>query len=231
MKKTLIFLAFAIPALAMATGTPPASPEYSIDLGAGAQAGAVSDATATGTGTGIGTGTGTGTGIGTGGAGGVGKGGDAKAGSYSAGGQNALNNNSKTGVYVLPPPVWTVVPAASGCITTSSRALSVGWSLISASKSDQASDPVCVGIIMAKAAYDHCHFASEQMIMARVYESVFPNKPALPMVPDARNHTLAECEDMKRPRLMLTGGLTPPPAPPAAPAAPEPVRAPKPDRQ
>ena len=200
---------------ARATGTPtppPASPEYSVDTSAtagavaGAAAGAQAGSVATGTGTG----------------------GDAKAGSYSAGGQNALNGGStRTNVAVLPQPVWTMVPQAAGCIVTSARSLSGGWSLISVAKSDQASDPACVGIIMAKAAYDHCHFASEQMIMARVYETVFPGKPALPMVPDARNHTLAECEDMKRPRLTLAPVLHTPPPAPAAPV----VRTPRADRQ
>ena len=199
----------ATPARATSTPTPPpASPEYSVDTSAtaGAVAGAAAGAQA----------------------GSVATGGSAQ--STSGGSYSALNGGStSTRVAVLPQPVWTMVPQAAGCITTSARSASVGWSLISVAKSDQASDPACVGIIMAKAAYDHCHFASEQMIMARVYETVFPGAAALPTVPDARNHTLAECEDMKRPRLTPAPVLhTPPPAP----VEPAPVmRAPKADRQ
>jgi len=144
----------------------------------------------------------------------------------SGGSYSALSEGStSTRIAVLPQPVWTMVPQAAGCITTSARSASVGWSLISVAKSDQQSDPACVGIIMAKAAYDHCHFESEQMIMARVYETVFPGAPSLPMVPGARNHSLSECEDMKRPRLVMTPTIAP-----VAPVPEVPARAPKVDR-
>ena len=214
-----IIATFALAATpARATGTPtqpPASPEYSVD--AAATAGAAAQAGSVATGVGLGGG---------GGAGGTGTGGNAS--STSGGSYAALNGGStRTTVAVLPQPVWTMVPQAAGCITTSARSASVGWSLVSVARSDQASDPACVGIIMAKAAYDHCHFASEQMIMARIYETLFPGKPALPLVPDARNHTLAECEDMKRPRLTLAPVLHTPPPAPVAPVA----RAPRVDRQ
>lgn len=201
---------------------PPASAEYSVDAAATASAqaaalaGAQSGSVATGVGLG---GASTSSGTGTGG----------QSSSTSGGSYAALNGGStRTNVAVLPQPVWTMVPPAADCIATSSRAFSAVLGFVSASKSDQKSDPVCAGIIMAKAAYDHCHFESEQMIMARIYETLFPGAPALPMVPGARNHSLAECEDMKRPRLAMTPVMVPTPAPiPVEPA----LRAPKVDRQ
>lgn len=152
----------------------------------------------------------------------IGAGGD--AGSYSASSGGALTDNSRSSMYVLPPPVWTAVPQAAGCIATSSKAGSLVLGLVSGSRSDQKSDPACVGVIMAKAAYDHCHFESEQMIMQRVYEVLFPGKAALPLVPGARNHTVAECEELKRPRLTVTQFVTlpvavSPPAPVLPPVA------------
>ena len=192
---------------------PPVSAEYSADAAATAGAAALAGAQAGSVATG-----GDATGTGTGG----------QASSTSGGSYSALNEGStRTTVAVLPAPVWATVPQAAGCIVTSARSAALGWNFLSVAKSDQASDPACVGIIMAKAAYDHCHFESEQMIMARVYETLFPGKPALPLVPDARNHTLAECEDMKRPRLTLAPVLHTPPPAPVAPVA----RAPRVDRQ
>ena len=216
MKHFAIFsLALGI-ASAHATGKPEPTPVPTPSV-SGSQAQAQSqNATATAGAVGVGVG-GSSTATGTGG----------QSSSTSGGSYSALSEGStSTRIAVLPQPVWTMVPQAAGCITTSARSASVGWSLISVAKSDQQSDPACVGIIMAKAAYDHCHFESEQMIMARVYETVFPGAPALPMVPGARNHSLAECEDMKRPRLVMTPTIAP-----VAPAPEAPARAPKVDRQ
>lgn len=224
MKHTIILsaalLAFPVLATDKPPQTPPSSQEYNVDTKAqasaiaGAAAGAVSGSKSSSI-----TGDSTASGIGVGGS---------STGGYSAANGGGLTDNSRSGVYVLPPPVWTSVPAAAGCIATHSIAGSFLLGVVSGSKTSQASDPACVGIIMAKAAYDHCHFESEQMIMARVYETVFPGSPALPVVPGARNHTLAECEDMKRPRLVMTPTI----APVVHTPAPEvPARAPKVDRQ
>lgn len=160
----------------------------------------------------------------------TGTGGRSSSGSYAAGGNGgsggALNDNSSTRMYVLPAPVWSSVPQAAGCIVTESTALSGGWNFVSGSRSSQKSDPVCVGIIMAKAAYEHCHFESEAMITQRIYETAFPGAPALPITPGLRNLSLAECEDIKNPRLTLAPAITPiqpvvvaPPAPVPAPVA------------
>lgn len=129
-------------------------------------------------------------------------GGDAKSGSYSAGGSAAGGNGGgltdNSSMYVLPAPVWSSVPQAAGCIVTNSTAGAFGWNLISASRSVQGSDPVCVGVILAKSAYDHCHFESEQLITARVYATIFPGAPALPTVPGLRNLSAADCAALKR---------------------------------
>ncbi|WP_382155362.1 hypothetical protein [Hydrogenophaga sp. ANAO-22] len=144
---------------------------------------------------------------------------DADAESY--GGGAAINDNSRTSMFVLPPPVWTQVPQAAGCIVTSSRAGSLLLGVVSGSKTDQKSDPVCVGVLMAKAAYDHCHFESEALITQRIYETIFPGHPELPIAPGTRNHSLAECEGLKRPRLVLAPSIATPPV-----ITPTPVTAP-----
>lgn len=157
--------------------------------------------------------TSTGIGVGTGGAATAG-GGESQANSdaYSGGGSVA----SDTRMLVLPAPVWSTVPEARTCIATQSQAWAAGWNLVSRSTSNQASDPACIGVLMARSAYANCHFLSEALITARVYATVFPGAPELPVAPDLRNLTLSECEELKRPRLVPT--LTMAPAPVACPA-------------
>ena len=152
--------------------------------------------------------TSTGIGVGTGGAATAG-GGESQANSdaYSGGGSVA----SDTRMLVFPAPVWSTVPEARTCIATQSQAWAAGWNLVSRSTSNQASDPACIGVLMARSAYANCHFLSEALITARVYATVFPGAPELPVAPDLRNLSLAECEELKRPRLVPTLTMAPPP--------------------
>ena len=146
--------------------------------------------------------------MGTGGAATAG-GGESQANSdaYSGGGSVA----SDTRMLVFPAPVWSTVPEARTCIATQSQAWAAGWNLVSRSTSNQASDPACIGVLMARSAYANCHFLSEALITARVYATVFPGAPELPVAPDLRNLSLAECEELKRPRLVPTLTMAPPP--------------------
>ena len=137
---------------------------------------------------------------------------DADAQSY--GGGAAINDNSSTRMLVFPAPVWSTVPEARTCIATSSQAHAIGWNFWSHSKSEQKSDPACIGVLMARSAYANCHFLSEALITQRVYATVFgPDAPELPLAPGLRNLSLAECEDLKKPRLVLTPSIAPVPAP------------------
>lgn len=137
---------------------------------------------------------------------GVGTGGDSAAEAYSGGSGVA----SDTRMLVFPAPVWSTVPEARTCVATQSQAWAAGWNLVSRSTSNQASDPACIGVLMARSAYANCHFLSEALITARVYATVFPGAPELPVAPDLRNLTLSECEELKRPRLVPTLTMAPP---------------------
>lgn len=156
---------------------------------------------------------------------GVGTGGESQANSdaYSGGGSVA----SDTRMLVFPAPVWSTVPEARTCIATQSQAWAAGWNLVSRSTSNQASDPACIGVLMARSAYANCHFLSEALITARVYATVFPGAPELPVAPDLRNLTLSECEELKRPRLVPTPMMAAPPVivtPPVVCPAPAPSK-------
>lgn len=217
----MAMLAFA--SSAMATNkptTPPATPTPDITVGinpsaeanaaalAAAKAQAAANAAANSSSNGVGIG-------------GGGTGGDADA--SARGGTSSLTDASSSRMYVFPQPVWATVPQAAGCIVTQARSAGLGWNFISAAKSDQFSDPVCVGVIMARSAYANCHFLSESMIMQRVYETIFPGAPALPIGADLRNLSLDECETLKKPKLVMTQTIVAPPTAVAAAPAPAPV--------
>lgn len=226
MKRILIALALCLAASAYATGkpdpvsTPTPAPvtgtqEQQANAAAAAAAKAQAAAQASSNSTGVGVG--------------VGTGGDSQANSESYSGSSGVMTDSR--MLVFPAPVWSTVPEARTCIATQSQAWAAGWNLVSRSTSSQASDPACIGVLMARSAYNNCHFLSEAMITQRVYATVFPGAPELPIAPDLRNLSLAECEELKRPRLVTTTTLSAPPAvvvapPPAAVVPPAP--APKP---
>jgi hypothetical protein len=140
----------------------------------------------------------------------------AAADAESYGGGAAINDNSSTRMLVFPAPVWSTVPEARTCIATNSQAHAIGWNFWSHSKTEQKSDAPCIGVLMARSAYANCHFLSEALITQRVYATVFPGAPELPLAPDLRNLSLAECEALKKPRLVLTPSMTATAAPAAA---------------
>lgn len=235
MKRTLslaLALCLAIPAMATVkpdptptpapvTGTQTQEQQAAAAAAAKAQAAAQSQSTSNSTGVGVG--------VGTGGSATAG-GGDAASDSYSASGGSSVASDTR--MLVFPAPVWSTVPEARTCIATQSQAWAAGWNLVSRSTSSQASDPACIGVLMARSAYNNCHFLSEALITARVYVTVFPGAPELPVAPDLRNLSLAECEELKRPRLVATPMLAVPPAPvviaPAPVVCPAPVAPAKP---
>lgn len=144
---------------------------------------------------------------------GLGTGGASDADAAASGGGASLtdNSSSSTRMLVFPAPVWSTVPEARTCIATNSSAHAIGWNFWSRSKTSQASDPACIGVLMARSAYANCHFLSEAMITQRVYRTVFgPEAPELPMAPDLRNLSLAECEELKKPKLVMTPLMAPP---------------------
>lgn len=223
-----VFLFFAAIQFANATNVPPPkTPDpvptqqtFNVDIDAAAKASAAAKAAAQSSSNSAALGLG-----GAGGAGGVGGTSDASAqggaaDSYSASG-DVLNQHSSR-VLVFPAPVWTQVPQATGCFVTESHAGSLGWNFASGSKSIQFSDPICVSMRMAEAARLMCHFQTAELIDQNTFKTLFPNAQGLPTTPGIRNLSLAECEEAKRPRLVMTAAL---PAPIVAPApiAPTPV--------
>ena len=228
MKRILsLALALCLAATAHATGkpTPPPTPAPGVDADASAQAAAAAaaKAQAAAQAQGIGVGTGGQSAATAGGGNALSAGGDASADSLSGGGSVA----SDTRMLVFPAPVWSTVPEARTCIATQSQAWAAGWNFASRSTSSQASDPACIGVLMARSAYANCHFLSEALITARVYATVFPGAPELPVAPDLRNLTLGECEELKRPRLVPTLTMAPPPVivtPPVVCPAPAPSK-------
>jgi hypothetical protein len=214
MKRILsLALALCLAATAHATGkpTPPPTPiptTPGADVDASAQAAAAAAAKAQAAAQAQSTSSGTGIGVGTGGAATAG-GGESQANSEAYGGGGSVASDTR--MLVFPAPVWSTVPEARTCIATQSQAWAAGWNLVSRSTSNQASDPACIGVLMARSAYANCHFLSEALITARVYATVFPGAPELPVAPDLRNLTLSECEELKRPRLVPTLTMAPPP--------------------
>lgn len=217
MKRILpLALALCLAATAHATGKPtppptpiPTTPSADADASAQAAAAAAAKAQAAAQAQGIGVGTGGQSAAMAGGGNALSAGGDASADSLSAGGSSGVQSDTR--MLVFPAPVWSTVPEARTCIATQSQAWAAGWNFASRSTSSQASDPACIGVLMARSAYANCHFLSEALITARVYATVFPGAPELPVAPDLRNLTLSECEELKRPRLVPTLTMAPPP--------------------
>ena len=215
MKRILLALALCLAASAYANGKPDPVPTPTPVTGTQdqhqaqqSQAAAAAKAQAASNATGVG----------------VGTGGDSAAEAYSGG--SGVTTDSR--MLVFPAPVWSTVPEARTCIATQSQAWAAGWNLVSRSTSNQASDPACIGVLMARSAYANCHFLSEALITARVYATVFPGAPELPVAPELRNLTLSECEELKRPRLVAAPMLAAPPVivtppPPALAVCPAPA--------
>ena len=196
MKRILLALALCLAATAYATGKPePAPVTGTQDQQQQANAAAKAQAAAQSQSTGIG----------------VGTGGAATSGDSQANSDAYSGTATDSRMLVFPAPVWSTVPEARTCIATQSQAWAAGWNLVSRSTSNQASDPACIGVLMARSAYNNCHFLSEALITARVYATVFPGAPELPVAPELRNLTLGECEELKRPRLVPTLTMAPPP--------------------
>lgn len=205
-------LALCLAAAAHATGKPDPAPVPSTQdqhqaqqaqAAAAAKAQAAAQSNATGTGIGAGTG------------------GESQASSDSYSGGSGVTTDSR--MLVFPAPVWSTVPEARTCIATQSQAWAAGWNLVSRSTSNQASDPACIGVLMARSAYNNCHFLSEALITARVYATVFPGHSLPDPDKSVRNLSLAECEELKRPRLVPTPMLAAPPAVVAPVACPAPA--------
>lgn len=166
---------------------------------------------------------------GAGGGGGAGTGGASDASSYSASGDVMNQNSSK--FFVFPAPVWTQLPAAQGCFVSESHAGGLGWNFISGSRSIQFSDPICVSMRMAEAARLMCHFHTAEIIDINTFKTLFPGHVDLPSTPGIKNLSLADCEAIKRPRLVMTPTMpaTPQQLPPSVVVPTEP-RLPRPDR-
>ena len=214
MKRIFLALALCLAASAYANGKPDPVPTPAPVTGTQdqhqaqqAQAAAAAKAQATAQAQGVGVGTGGQSAATAGGGNALSAGGDASSDSLSGGGSVA----SDTRMLVFPAFVWSTVPEARTCIATQSQAWAAGWNLVSRSTSNQASDPACIGVLMARSAYNNCHFLSEALITARVYATVFPGAPELPVASDLRNLTLGECEELKRPRLVPTPTMAAPP--------------------
>lgn len=218
MKRVLLALALCLAATAYANGKPDPVPvtgaqdqhqtqQAQAAAAAKAQAAAQSQSNATGTGIGVGMGGAA-----------TAAGGESQANSDAYSGGSGVTTDSR--MLVFPAPVWSTVPEARTCIATQSQAWAAGWNLVSRSTSNQASDPACIGVLMARSAYNNCHFLSEALITARVYATVFPGHSLPEPDKSVRNLSLAECEELKRPRLVPTPMLA---APPTAVVTPTPV--------
>lgn len=130
--------------------------------------------------------------------------------SYSAL-SNDIDYNSKMRHISLAPPVWTVIPQASGCIVSGSTAWSAVLGLASYSGSKQVSDGVCTMVNMASAAQSACQYKTAAIINRRVFETLNPdvsgeffelNAPA--------NLTPTECAELIRPRLIVDTRMSQP---------------------
>ena len=173
-------LALCLAAAAHATGkpTPPPTPTPStpsVDADASAQAAAAAAAKAQAAAQAQGIGVGMGGAATAAGGNALAGGGESQASSDAYSGGSGVTTDSR--MLVFPAPVWSTVPEARTCIATQSQAWAAGWNLVSRSTSNQASDPACIGVLMARSAYANCHFLSEAMIMQRVYATVFPGAP------------------------------------------------------
>ena len=138
--------------------------------------------------------------------------------SYAASQAGAVTNqsDSKYLSLSLPQPVWTMVPQAFGCVVSKSQAVSVGWNLISTSKTEQVSDAVCTTIRMAEAATLHCQYATAAHLNKRAYEQMYAGSDgAFFLAGEPKNLTLAECEAIKRPVLRVAPTMVAPVVAPA----------------
>jgi hypothetical protein len=226
-------MACAISVGAFATGshTPPTPPPTASPPGASADSAASSDANATagamaGAAASVGdvnaaggasTATANGGGGGTGGAGGNAVSGPSYAASEltssNQGGGASIMDQSSSKMYVFPAPVWTQAPRPFGCIVTNSKAGSLGWNLVSYSETLQTPEVVCTTLRMVDAALLHCHFQTAEMLNQRAYRTMFPDEAGLPTTPGIRNLSLAECEAIRNPRMVMTASMAPPPPP------------------
>lgn len=120
-----------------------------------------------------------------------------KSSSEAAGG-SVGNVGVETGnTYVAPAPVFTVVPHSNGGIVTKSHAVSLGWSLLSWSKSEQQMDPFVAGERLAADLERNCQFESASMLRQHMAALTFPSYRELPAQPGVRNHTPAECQALR----------------------------------
>lgn len=146
-------------------------------------------------------GTGVGVGIGIASA----KGGNASAQggkSYSGSASMASSNQSaETGdmnldqgnTYVAPAPSFTVIPQSSGGIVTKSHAVSLGWNLVSWSKSEQTTDPFQGGMRLVDDLESACQFESASMLRQHMSALLFPSYRELPAQPGVVNLTVEQC--------------------------------------
>lgn len=139
-------------------------------------------------------------------------GGRANSDSYNANNVDAANN-SKFLSLALPQPVWVQLPQASNCMASRSKAWAIGWNFFSTAEAGQASDPSCIGMELAQRAYLHCHFESEYMITNEIYKKSFPGAADLPRPDGLKNYSLADCEQMRNPRLQAASHISPPVVP------------------
>ena len=138
--------------------------------------------------------------------------------SYAASQAGAVTNqsDSKYLSLSLPQPVWTMVPQAFGCVVSKSQAVSVGWNLISTSKTEQVSEAVCTTIRMAEAATLHCQYATAAHLNKRAYEQMYAGSDGtFFLAGEPKNLTLAECEAIKRPVLRVAPTMVAPVVAPA----------------
>ena len=138
--------------------------------------------------------------------------------SYAASHAGAVTNqsDSKYLSLSLPQPVWTMVPQAFGCVVSKSQAVSVGWNLISTSKTEQVSEAVCTTIRMSEAATLHCQYATAAHLNKRAYEQMYAGSDgAFFLAGEPKNLTLAECEAIKRPVLRVAPTMVAPVVAPA----------------
>lgn len=143
-----------------------------------------------------------------------------------------LNNsdNSRSGYYVLPGPVWTPPMAKVDCPTPKieNRSLAVGWGLFSIARGDTITDD-CMGYLLHNTLIDQCQYASAKQVRDEMIKKLYPGFN--PTKPNERliDYTPDECASAKRLQAFgppppapvtnnyITNTTTPPPACPPAP--------------
>lgn len=145
-----------------------------------------------------------------GGAGGSGgDGGDAKQGQKQ--GQSATlnnNDNSRSGYYVLPGPVWTPPMAKVDCPTPKieNRSLAVGWGLFSIARGDTVTDD-CYDFTYVNGLIEQCQYEQAFHYRTAMGKKRYPDLPVPKKPAGTIDYGPDECAAAKR---LQAFGPTPP---------------------